>query len=397
MKKAKLILIIFIITSILFITKLFAEETVSIKSIELDYISESAIEKSTPTIDGLGINLDVEFREVDNYIKYKLIIKNDTEKEYDLDEDTGFLNSDYVTYKYYTEGKIKAKSENIVYLVVSYNKEVEENKIVENEYIEQNKAVLEIVDDTGEIVKNPKTGNDNITFIILSVSLIVSCSILFIMKKNELNKTTFIFIVLLINCMPLIINATQLLKIELNVNVLIRTGGYHVIYEPYSLYNQYIDVSLLEDYEIIDNECKYVYINNQKENPNFVTCANSIVLKSKKKYFAGDTIELIQIKERRIQSNLAEMYVEENKNLYYELREYELFYDIDYNSFWEYAKIYIEQAGYTYFENDIEIMQFSNIGVNYWDEQNWPYVSINIPSTFKMPEHDVYFEYVYPM
>lgn len=399
MKKIKIILT-FIIISTLFITKINAEETITIESIELDYITANAIEKSSPVIDGLSINLDVQFREVNNYIKYKLLIKNNTNEEYELKEDTSFLNNENITYKYYKEGKIKPNSENIIYLVVSYNQEVEESKFVENKYTEENKAILEIVDDSGEIIKNPKTGNDNITFIILSIVLVISCIVLFIMKKKNLNNVNFIFIMLLINCIPLIVNATQLFKLNLNVNVEITKNGYHVIYAPDSNVNGIIDIELLEDYEIINNKCHNIYMEGQKEEASYMVCEENIILKSKKIYVPGDEVETLVVKERQIEYDLLNSCTLEENNIYCSISESTVFRLIGNNDSWVYGKDAMTDMGYTYSEDDLEKMEFSFIIDNFWDEENeWSKggIEIGAPSVFKMPAHDVFLYYVYPV
>lgn len=401
MKKIKIILI-FLIISTLFITKINAEETITIESIELDYITTNAIEKSSPVIDGLSINLDVQFREVNNYIKYKLLIKNNTNEEYELKEDTSFLNNENITYKYYKEGKIKPNSENIIYLVVSYNQEVEESKFVENKYTEENKAILEIVDDSGEIIKNPKTGNDNITFIILSIVLVISCIVLFTMKKKDLNNVTFIFIMLLINCIPLIVNATQLFKLNLNVNVEITKNGYHVIYAPAMYSDEVINIKLLEDYEIIDNKCHNIYMNGQKEKASYVICEKPVFLKSKKIYMPGDEVEMLImqnyiIKNEEESSNYCTL---EENNIYCSISESAGFSILEKNNNWIYDKDAMTDMGYTYLEDDLEKMEFSFIIDNFWDEENeWSKggVEVGVPSIFMMPEHDVFFYYEYPV
>lgn len=401
MKKIKIILI-FLIISTLFITKINAEETITIESIELDYITTNAIEKSSPVIDGLSINLDVQFREVNNYIKYKLIIKNNTNEEYELKEDTSFLNNENITYKYYKEGKIKPNSENIIYLVVSYNQEVEESKFVENKYTEENKAILEIVDDSGEIIKNPKTGNDNITFIILSIVLVISCIVLFTMKKKDLNNVNFIFIMLLINCIPLIVNATQLFKLNLNVNVEITKNGYHVIYAPELYSDEVINIKLLEDYEIIDNKCHNIYMNGQKEEASYAICEKPIFLKSKKIYMPGDEVEMLIIQNYKIKneeesSNYCTM---EENNIYCSISESAGFSILEKNNNWIYDKDAMTDMGYTYSEDDLDKMQFSFIIDNYWDEEDeWSKggVEVGVPSIFMMPEHDVFFYYARPV
>ena len=63
----------------------------------------------------------------------------------------------------------------------------------------------------------------------------------------------------------------------------------------------------------------------------------------------------------------------------------------NYSYFWVYDKQKASDHGYTCLDSDYNTMNFSNISYDQWEE--WKYIYISIPSTFTMPEHDVYFLY----
>ena len=87
-----------ILLSLLFIPVLVKAEGVSIKSIELDSKSDNTTVKSEPTYEGLELNFDLGFKAKDDFAKYKVIIKNDTDTDYKISEDTSFNESEWKEY-----------------------------------------------------------------------------------------------------------------------------------------------------------------------------------------------------------------------------------------------------------------------------------------------------------
>ena len=94
MKSLKVILFNLVLF-ILSISIVNAEE-VSIKSIDLISKSEHAIEKSSPTYEGLELNLDIKFERLNDFIEYKIIIENPTNKDFYLELEN-ISNSEYIT------------------------------------------------------------------------------------------------------------------------------------------------------------------------------------------------------------------------------------------------------------------------------------------------------------
>ena len=119
-----------------------AKESIEIKSIELDSKSENTIVKSEPTYSGLEMNYDLSFQTTGDYVKYKVIIKNTSDTDYKISEDTSFNESEYITYKYESDQELKAKEEATVYVNIIYSKEVDGARIINNKYTESNKAII---------------------------------------------------------------------------------------------------------------------------------------------------------------------------------------------------------------------------------------------------------------
>ena len=168
---------------------------VTIKSVDILEKSDLVEEKSSPTIDKLNVGLDLSFVKVGDYINYGLIIKNNSNKEYKLNEDNLNINTDYLSYTItYEDGNniIQPNSEKKVYLRVAYDNEVSNEKL-ENGFLNEEKKVNLNFSGEGNKLVNPPTGL-LISFILLIVSIFLSIVVLF--KNNK--KVISLFVLLLL-------------------------------------------------------------------------------------------------------------------------------------------------------------------------------------------------------
>ena len=96
MKKIKCLLLV-----ILFIPFIVLAETknVEIKNIS-NYVdkSDTAEELEKPSIEGLKLGFKLEFTKQDDFIKYKFIIKNNTDKDYEIDDSSTFNEKKFIRY-----------------------------------------------------------------------------------------------------------------------------------------------------------------------------------------------------------------------------------------------------------------------------------------------------------
>ena len=60
-----------LIICLLFIPVVFAKDTVEITKVELETKSDKAVINNEPTFDGLEINCDIGFVEINDFVKYK--------------------------------------------------------------------------------------------------------------------------------------------------------------------------------------------------------------------------------------------------------------------------------------------------------------------------------------
>ena len=197
MKKiVSLIFILFLL--ILIIPKSFANNSsIEIESIELDSKSDNTIEFYKPTIDNMNLNFDLGFSNVEDNAKYKVVIKNNTNKDYYIDNENKFNDSNYITYTYdfpNNTTKIEKNSNITMYLTVKYNKQVPIETLSQGLYTENNSMSVDLSD---VILTNPNTYSNLIVFILI-ISILIILTILKIKKKQRIGFNVLLIVLLLI-------------------------------------------------------------------------------------------------------------------------------------------------------------------------------------------------------
>ena len=83
-------------------------KNVEIKSIS-NYVdkSDAAEELEKPNIEGLKLGFKLKFTKQDDFIKYKFIIKNNTDKDYEIDNSSTFNEKKFIRYDYEVENNAK--------------------------------------------------------------------------------------------------------------------------------------------------------------------------------------------------------------------------------------------------------------------------------------------------
>ena len=158
---------------------------VTILSIEQSGINGKTKVISEPSFSNRNVNLNLKMYEVGDSIDYDIIIKNDGEEDYMIDEDTFKTDSEYIEYSLKIDDNsnvVKAKSSKKVTLMVSYKKKVEDNLLNNNKYNASNNLKLSLntnekekeldvitTDNIKSLVdmKNPKTNVMNLRVIII--------------------------------------------------------------------------------------------------------------------------------------------------------------------------------------------------------------------------------------
>ena len=102
------------------IPDVYAAGKVEIESIVLIEKSEDTKINSEPTINELNTSFDLGFKNVNDYAKYKIVVNNSTDEDYEI-SDKAENTSEYLSYEYEFENNnkvVKKNSKLIVFLTI---------------------------------------------------------------------------------------------------------------------------------------------------------------------------------------------------------------------------------------------------------------------------------------
>ena len=217
MKKIGMILLI--ILAMCFIPKVYAAEGVAIESVDLDSKSTNAVIVSDATFEGLSLKFDIKFDDIDDFVKYKLVIKNSSDSSYELTESTS--SSSYITYEYSYEDGSKVLSGNTsktMFITIKYTNAVPVASFTNGNYTETKSFTINLEDGTDEVVDVvvPSTLDGLYCYLVLLVgTLVFSLALL----KATKNKKFLVLIIASMVLIPLNIHAISKLKITVESKV----------------------------------------------------------------------------------------------------------------------------------------------------------------------------------
>jgi len=215
-----------ILLVMLFIPFIVLAEECDISNITITSMKPNKIEGNTevisePTFEDRTINLNLKMYDVNDSITYDLVIKNDSEEDYMIDEDTFKTDSDYIEYTLKTKDNtnvVKAKNSKEVSLIVTYKKEIEDDKLTNNKFNASNSLKLSLntsekeqpldiitTDNIKESldpqeVKNPITSVSSM--MLISTILLTSIVILYILIKRKNKYTKYLLILVSMLLIP---------------------------------------------------------------------------------------------------------------------------------------------------------------------------------------------------
>jgi len=200
-------------------------KNVEIKSIS-NYVdkSDNVEELEKPSIEGLKLGFKLKFTKQDDFIKYKFIIKNNTDKDYEIDNSSTFNEKKFIRYDYEVENNakvLKANEELTVNITITYVKELDDSEFDNGVFTETNQVSLELVNDSNEIIDNPVikmvTNPETSTgYILLAIIAIILSLVLILFISNKKAKLFLLTILLLI---PITIYALERIKIDVETYV----------------------------------------------------------------------------------------------------------------------------------------------------------------------------------
>ena len=215
--KKKILLLLILLLPFVVNAKTCDENKIKIESIKLESIEGNTKEKSEPLITGRKINLNLKMSKVGDTALYKVLVKNESEEDYLLDENSLIEETDYIVYSLETdENKVlKPNEEKIIYLRVNYNKKVA-NSDFNNGVYQDNKNLQVNLSNNNDTVENNPNTNRNI-IIVSSLLLLVLIGSIILIK----NKKTKYIILLIALILPFSVKAICNIKLDVESNVTI--------------------------------------------------------------------------------------------------------------------------------------------------------------------------------
>ena len=240
----KLILIIMLlIPMFVYATDDCNSEDIIIEKIDYVRVDGKTVELSEPKVDGQKINFDIKFSKLNDSIEYKLLLKNNSNEDYQIDENSISYDNDNVSFilDYGESSVLGVKEEKEVSLIIKYDKKVDDSLFKDNEFKVDKELTFSLIKNQQD---NPLTKNGIFVVIVLILSLILMVVIYINFKKIS---SIGIFILLI----PIIVSAVCNVKIKVNS---------HFVIERYPIKKCYFDGDLVKGAEYEDDLYVYRYL-----------------------------------------------------------------------------------------------------------------------------------------
>ena len=258
----KILLLLTILFSFFMITNVYAKNNVFIDNIELLENSDTENNTSNYEIRDDGtLNFDLAFTYKNSYIKYKITLKNSSDKDYEfnlLDKKT-----DHFDYKYtYDDNIIEANSTKDVELLVTYENVVENEELLDGNFNIDDEGTIQLITEENNpseekpSINNPETRN-NIIIIVATMSFMILLIVL-IAKYSVVGKIFLIIIMFSFIVYPFQIVAIEKTDIAINYNINVLPRKYLVEYRERNIYSSGPDkVYYYSEYVGVDKVSKY--------------------------------------------------------------------------------------------------------------------------------------------
>ncbi len=270
-------------------------DKISISSIMIEDKSDNVVEIHDATASGKNMNLNLSMSEVGDYITYKVVVKNDSNNDYELNKNNIRINSDYINYTIELEGStniVKANSSKIAYIRIEYRNEVPEDVLESGTYDDQNTINLQLL--TDGIISNPNTKSHFYIFIVMFILCLGG--ILYIVLRKKYVK----FMILLLGISVIIpISVYALCKCDLTINstVTIKSNYFYTTIfgieyrfgEPIpEIPNNYLDYVSYNGYsDILNKSGMRTFLRHKLQNDSIISSQVGLLLNNKVIYLQG--------------------------------------------------------------------------------------------------------------
>ncbi len=249
-------------------------DKISISSITVESKSDNTEEIEEASASGKNINLNLSMSEVGDDIEYKIIVKNNSNEDYELDKNSINISSDYIDYTLKLNDNsniVKANSSKTVYLKVEYKNEVPEEAFESGTYSDNktmtvNLSTSDKINDL-DTLKNPNTGVQSY-IIILTLILIISITVCVILRKKK-NAKLIVLLIGTVIIIPASVYAICKCEMKVESNVIIKSQKHNIyVINDYGwntkeyLDNNYVSYDAFENRYFVMNDEIYIYYQN---------------------------------------------------------------------------------------------------------------------------------------
>lgn len=271
MKKLLFILLFIVFIPVFAFAETCDNDQISISSITMEDKSDDVNEVEKATSNGKNINLNLSMSSLGDSIKYKLIVKNDSSEDYEIDKNSFNIDSTYFDYTLLDNedsNVVKANSSKEMYLKVEYKKEVPADVFKSGTYNDNKTMTINLSSENKSniinILKNPTTGIS--PYIIIILLLIIVSLTTYAIKKKE--SILFILIISFSILIPISISALCKCNINIKSNIKVNyLNSYFYVCDQHDYYMPYrkgmtwveFDDYIVENYKYY----KTYYMNDQ--------------------------------------------------------------------------------------------------------------------------------------
>ncbi len=207
-----------------------APKEVIIRKIELVERVGMAVINSPAKINGLNIDVDVKFKDVNDRVVYKALVNNYSDNDYYLTK--GNINStdEYIKYVFEYDGDeeiIKAGEEKEVTITLLYNKEVPATVLASGKYETTQVLGMTLTTEKEETVANPKTVDEIVKIVAI---LVISIALLVLMIKVQMIRKVMMIVLAVMIAVPMIAKAIEKINITINTSVEVTKNPSFAIY-----------------------------------------------------------------------------------------------------------------------------------------------------------------------
>ncbi len=197
---------------------------IEVKNIEQIEKSDGVSVNTDPAFTDTNLALDLSFTNINDSIKYKITIKNNTNENLEINKEAQYGKNSFIKYQITYEGKdniLKAKGEKTIYVLATYNKEIPLEEFENGIYDEQGIVELFV---TNSNVQNPKT----VKFVSTTIVAILLLSVILFLLFNAKRKDLLVITLVVIATTPFIVSAVKKINFSINTKIHIADRCYRL-------------------------------------------------------------------------------------------------------------------------------------------------------------------------